>query len=111
MALNYLDLALIGGIMAAVLSVFGGILSVWVKKKQIHAEQWIGGAIGRFFQRISNEAAEEGGSDQTSGGLSLGGFKIDPGLIKLAVEYGPQLLDLAKQFGLVKGGAGGYIPP
>ncbi len=116
MSLTAVDLALIGGLTAAILAIFAGILLVWVKKQKTHAEKWIGGAIGRFFQRISNEVTEEGGAAaaQGTGILNLGGFKIDPGLIKLAVEYGPQLLDLAKQFGLIKGGtggAGGYIRP
>ncbi len=86
----------------------------YVRKRLFpQAEQWMGGAIGRFMQNLADQAAEEeGGSSSGSpaGALELGGFKIDPQLIKLAVEYGPQLLELAKQFGLIKGGGGGSNP-
>ncbi len=93
-------------------------LTVWIAflASRVRVQKWIGGAIGKFMLNLSKQAVEEGGAgvSPSSGTLNLGGFKIDPGLIKLAVEYGPRLMELAKQFGLVKGGtggAGGYIRP
>ncbi len=103
-------------------AIFAGILAVGIYGGQsyyrVKVQKWIGGAIGSFMMNLSKQAAEEGGDSSLpgnpSGALSLGGFKIDPQLIQLAVEYGPKLMELAKQFGLIKGGgggAGGYVRP
>ncbi len=103
MPLNILDLALIGGMFAAILTVFAAGLFGYVHGK---VQKWIGASIGRFMQNLAKQAAEEegAGSSPGSGVLNLGGLKIDPQLIQLAVQYGPKLLELAKQFGLLKGG-------
>ncbi len=107
MPLNSTDIALIAATFAGILSIAVGmtflLARVWVQK-------WIGGAIGRFMQNLAKEAADEEGAGGIpgSGVLNLGGFKIDVGMIReiapLLIEYGPKLLALAKQFGLVKGG-------
>ncbi len=106
---------------AFIAAIFAGIMSLTVLASvsffRLRVQKWIGGAIGNFMLNLSNQAAEEEGvspGGSPTGTLNLGGFKIDPQLIQLAVEYGPQLLDLAKQFGLIKsgtGGSGGYIRP
>jgi len=78
---------------------------------RLRVQGWIGGAIGNFMTNLANQAAEEGASPSPNsaspGTLSLGGFKIDPGMIQMIVEYGPQLMKLAQQFGFMKGGTGG----
>ncbi len=106
---------------AFIAAIFAGILSaatfVGFRLSRVRVQKWIGGAIGNFMLNLSKQAAEEGVGDVTGNAPSLtlpGGFKIDPGLIQLAVEYGPKLLELAKQLGLIKGGtggAGGYVRP
>ncbi len=109
MPLNGLDLALIGGMFALILTVFAAGLFGFVRTR---VQQWIGGAIGRFMQNLANQAAEEGteGSSPGAGVIDLGGFKIDMNTIgqlaQLAQQYGPTILSLAKQFGLLKGGGG-----
>ncbi len=112
MVLLWYEYVLIAAIFAATLT-----LTVWIafSLSRVRVQKWIGGAIGNFMTNLANQAEKEGvEGGAASGPLSLGGFKIDPALIQLAVEYGPKLLELAKQLGLVKGGgggAGGYIRP
>ncbi len=115
MSLNSTDIALIAATFAGILSIGIGVTFLLAR---VRVQKWIGGAIGRFMQNLAKEAAEEeGGSALGSGVLNLGGFKIDIGMIReiapLLIEYGPKLLALAKQFGLVKGGGmegGGFGP-
>ncbi len=77
------------------------------------AEMWMGGAIGRFMQNLSEQAAEEGveGSSPGSGTIKLGGFQIDVGTIREILPIIPQILQLAQMFGVVKGGGGGTVNP
>ncbi len=89
-----------------------------VMKPQLlsEAEMWMGGAIGRFMQNLSKQAAEEeGGSSSgfSSGALELGGFKIDVATIKELLPIIPQIIQMAQTFGLMKGtgGSGGGQNP
>ncbi len=75
------------------------------------AEVWVGGAIGRFWQKLQEAAEEEGPEGSTAGMIKLGGFQMDVGTIKSLMEIAPQLLQLAQSFGLVKGGGGGGSNP
>ncbi len=109
MVVDWLSIGIQTGLMAAVLA---GFLLTF----RVFAENWIKMAFVRWMKSLSETAEEEGfgASSPVSGVLDLGGFKIDPQLIQLAVEYGPKLMELAKQFGLIKGGTGGtggYIRP
>ncbi len=74
-------------------------------------EMWMGGAIGRFMQNLSEQAAEEEGTiSPGTGTLKLGGFQIDVATIKEIMPMIPQLMQLAQMFGLAKGGGGGSNP-
>ncbi len=102
MPLNGLDLVSIAAIMAGILSVAG----LWVKyrtlpREKVAIQKTIGAGIGHFMQNLSKQAAEEEGTNSSpgTGALNLGGFKID-------VKTIAQLAELAKQFGLFKGGGG-----
>lgn len=116
MALIWWEIGVIVALNAAILA---GTLLMFVKfgapKLLSRAEVWMGGAIGRFMQSLSEQAAEEEGSEGSSasspGAISLGGFKIDIGTIKELMKIAPQLIQLAQTFGLVKGGGGGGANP
>lgn len=116
MPLIWYEFGLIAAMFAGILALFVGLT---FKLSRVRVQKWIGGAIGNFMLNLSKSAEEEGAvpgpmSSAGSPAFNLGGIKIDPGLIQLAVEYGPKLMELAKQFGLIKGGAGGaggYIRP
>lgn len=74
----------------------------------------MGGAIGRFMQSLTNQAAEEEGGEgqgisSPTGTLNLGGFKIDAGTIRSLTE----LLRVVQSLGFLKGkgeGGGGENP-
>ncbi len=111
MTVDFLAIGIQTGLMVAILA---GFLLVF----RVRGMKWIEMAFVRWMKKLSATAEEEGtgvpGTATSSGTLNLGGFKIDPQLIQLAVEYGPKLMELAKQFGLIKGGTGGtggYIRP
>ncbi len=79
-----------------------------IPKLEKKARQGVGLAIGAWMKGLSEEADEEGGEGiPGSGVLNLGGFKVDIRMIReiapLLIEYGPKILALARQFGLVKG--------
>ena len=107
MVVLWYEYVVIAAIISGVLTAFAGITFGFLR---VRVQKWVGGAIGNFMTNLANQAAEEGGQPSLGGGpsgpLELGGFKIDPRLIGMAIEYGPQLLKLAEQFGLVKGGGG-----
>lgn len=115
MALNYLEMAQVAAIFASILALWSLILyrkvKEWLPKKEAEllskGEIWMGGAIGRFMQSLSDRATEEEGGSSSgvspAGALELGGFKIDASLIQ---SIGG-LLKLAQQFGFLKGGTGG----
>ncbi len=111
MVLLWYEYALIAAIFAGVLALTA---SFGVSFFRVRVQKWIGGAIGNFMTNLANQAAEEEGGSSSStssgGALELGGFKIDPQLIELAIKYGPQLIELAKSVGLIKGGGGGTNP-
>ncbi len=76
---------------------------VGIPKLFSKGEIWVGGAIGRFMQNLAKQAEEEGeavGSTPT-GAFNIGGFKIDPGMIKSLME----LYKLAQDMGII--GPGG----
>ena len=112
MAVNWPEIGLI--ILFQVLVVAGA--GLYVKYRTLprgkrEAEQWIGGAIGRFMQSLSEQAAaEEGGEGLPGGGgagsINLGGFKIDAGTIRSIAE----ILKVLRDMGLLKGGGGGENP-
>ncbi len=115
MVLLWYEYALIAAIFATTLTltvVIAFLLS------RVRVQKWIGGAIGNFMTNRSRAADKEGvEGGGASGVLNLGGFKIDVGMVKeiapLVMEYGPKILKMAKQFGLVKGegmGGGGFGP-
>ena len=108
MVVNWPEIALIVALNGSML--LG--LALWTRYRLLSkAEQWMGGAIGRFMQNLSAQAAEEeGGSSTSSPGsaLNLGGFKIDPATIKSIAE----ILKVVQGMGfLKKGGSGGFNPP
>ncbi len=105
-----LVVALNGAILAGTFLIF---LKFGAPKLLSRAEVWMGGAIGRFMQNLSEQAAEEGmeGSSPGVGTLKLGGFQIDIGTIKALMEIAPQLIQLGQSFGLIKGGGGGGANP
>ncbi len=110
MPINYLEIAVQSGVIVLLLGLVGLYVHYRViPKLEKKARQGVGLAIGAWMKGLSEEAGEEGGGGiPGSGVLNLGGFKIDVGMVKelapLVMEYGPKLLALAKQFGLVKGG-------
>ncbi len=120
MPLNAIDLALIAATFAGILSLAVGMTFLLARSR---VQMWIGGAIGRFMQSLSNQAAEEEGAGSPGvssasspgvGVLKLGGFSVDVRTIKELLPILPQLMEAAKMFGLLKGGAGGsggYIRP
>ncbi len=107
MVINWLEI----GIIVALNTVFLlGLLVLGfrhVRKRLFpQAEQWMGGAIGRFMQNLAKQAVEEEGGSSSggkSGALELGGFKIDANLIQSIGS----LMELAKKFGFIKGGGSG----
>ncbi len=115
MPVNYLAIAVQTGVIVLLL----GLVCLYVRYRVIpklekKTRQGVGLAIGAWMKGLSEEAEKEGveGGD-ASRVLNLGGFKFDLGMVKelapLIIEYGPKLLVLAKQFGLVKGeGASGF---
>ncbi len=108
MALLWWEYGVIAAIFAGILL---SILALGFSFARVRVQKWIGGAIGNFMTNLANQAAEEGANPSSAssspGTLNLGGFKIDPAILQAAVEYGPALLKLAQQFGLMKGGGGG----
>ncbi len=117
MAVDWLEIGFIVALngvflLGLVVLAFGYVRKKYaVMKPQLLSEMeiWMGGAIGRFMQKLSEEAEKEGseGSSSSSGAISLGGFKITPDLINSIA----QLAQLAQQFGLIKGGGGGGTNP
>ncbi len=104
MGLIWWEYALLGGLFATILTVFAASVFGFMR---VRVQKWIGGAIGNFMTNLANEAAEEGGVEgHTPGMLKLGGFEIDVGTIKELIGIAPQLLQLAKVFGLTGGGGG-----
>ena len=107
MALNWVEIALIVALNAVIyVAVMSIMLRLAAPRLLSRAEQWMGGTIGRFMANLSAQAtAEEGGLEgaEGGGGLNLGGIKIDANLIQ---SIGG-ILDLLKNFGLIKGGGGG----
>ncbi len=126
MPFNIPEMAQIAAIFAGILSLFvlvGGLkarnwlrlkenklrweVGEQIKKFRSEAQQAVGGAIGRFMQNLTNQAAEEEGAAGPSspgGAFNLGGFKIDAGTIRSIAE----LLKMAKDMGFLKsGGEGG----
>lgn len=101
------EFGLIAAIFAGILLSFSALMFGFLR---LRVQGWIGGAIGNFMTNLAKQAAEEGASPSPNsaspGTLNLGGFKIDPAMIQTIAEYGPQLLRLAQQFGLMKGGGG-----
>ncbi len=69
----------------------------------------VGRSIGRFMQNLAEEAEKEGteGGGGAPGMINLGGFKIDIGTVKELMALAPQLLQLAKMFGVGSFGGGG----
>ncbi len=114
MALIWWEIGLIVALNAAILA---GTLLMFLRfgapKLLSRAEVWMGGAIGRFMQNLSQAAEEEGmeGSSPGTGSLKLGGFQIDIGTIKELMKLAPQLIQLAQTFGLVSGSGGGGANP
>ncbi len=95
MVILWYEYALLGVLFATILGLSGYLAC---KFSRVRVQKWIGGAIGNFMTNLSKQAAEEeGGSSPGSSALNLGGFKIDMKTIA-------QLAELAKQFGLFKGG-------
>ncbi len=85
-----------------------------VVKPQLLSEMeiWMGGAIGRFMQKLSEEAQKEGGVEGgVPGQVKIGGLQMDVGTIKELLAMLPQLLQAAQMFGLIKGGGGGGTNP
>ncbi len=111
MVINWPEIALIVLFNASVLTGFGLVIAkVWLPRKEQEllskGEIWMGGAIGRFMQRLTDQAVEEEGaasSPGASGALNLGGFKIDAATIQSIA----QILQVVQQMGFLKGVGGG----
>ncbi len=112
MTLLWWEYAMMAAIFAGILGIAGLYVGYRVLPKQkVSIQKTIGGAIGNFMTNLANQAAEEeGGSPSGSftGALELGGFKIDPSMIKSLRE----LYKMAKDIGIIGpggllGGAGG----
>ncbi len=111
MAVNWLEIGLQTALIVALMASIG----LYVRLKLIpgvlsKAEQWMGGAIGRFMTNLAKQAAEEEGSEGAGGGgggaLNIGGFKIDSGTIRSIAE----ILKVVQSLGFLKGGGGGTNP-
>ncbi len=103
MVLLWYEYVLIAAIFATILT-----LTVWIafSLSRVRVQKWIGGAIGNFMTSLAKQAAEEeGGSSpgSSTGALELGGFKIDPSMIKTFME----LYKMAKDLGII--GPGGLL--
>ena len=84
---------------------------VVVPKLKHHAGEWAGAAIGRFWQKLMEDAEkdnQETGSGGGGGSFKIAGMEITPALLKQGME----LLQWAQQMGWIKssGGGGGENP-
>ncbi len=105
MALIWYEYVIIAAIFAGILALgmYGGQSYYRVK-----VQKWIGGALGNFMTNLANEAEKEGGNGGGSPGmLKFGSFQVDVGTIKELLPLIPQILQIAKMFGLTSGGGGG----
>ncbi len=99
------EYALIAATFAAILTVFAVGMFGFLRTR---VQKWIGGSTGLIIRKLMEEAEKEGGGEGgTPGLLKLGGFEIDVGTIKELLPLIPQILQLAKTFGLTSGGGGG----
>ncbi len=112
MALNYLEMGQVAAIFASTLALWSLIVYLevkrWLPKKEAEilskGEIWMGGAIGRFMQSLSQQAAEEEGSTSVEAhALNLGGFKIDASTIQSIAS----ILKVVQDLGFLKGVGGG----
>ncbi len=121
MVLNYLEMGQIAAMFAAILALFALVVYLegknWFARKEAalrveageqlvvlkaEAGNWAGAAIGRFWQTLSEKAAEDvdgSSSGPATGAINLGGFKIDADTIKSIME----LVKVAQSFGFLKG--------
>ncbi len=118
MPVNFLEIAVQTGVIAAILAGIGLYVRYkYVPKLKTELRQGVGLAIGAWMKGLSEEAGSEGGGGGrplTPGALKLGGFEIDVGTIKELLAIAPQALQIAKMFGLTgtgggSGGGGGKI--
>ena len=104
------------GIQTAIIVLLLAALLIYARryalpKLKAQAGEWAGAAIGRFWQKLMEDAkkdseeAGEGGVALAGGGgaFKIGGFEITPALLK----QGMDLLQFAQQMGWIKPGAGG----
>lgn len=111
MAINWVEIAIQTALFGGMLGLVGLYVRLRMAPRLLsQAEVWMGGAIGRFMSGLAQQAEEEGGggggSLSGSGGFNIGGMKIDANLIQSIAE----LVKVAQQFGLIKGGGGGENP-
>ncbi len=110
MAINWVEIWLVVALNAALLAGFLAGTAWYVKRRvfpklKAEAGEWAGGAIGRFWQTLTEKAADDEGNPSTSPVFNLGGFKIDPQMIQM----GMQVYEWAKNVGLIKGGTAGEV--
>ncbi len=115
MVVNWPEIAVQTAIIVALVA----MVAVYVRYRSVpklrtQAGEWAGAAIGRFWQKLMEDAkkdAEENGGGGGGGGggaFKIAGFEITPGLLKQGME----LLKFAQGMGWIKpGGAGGGENP
>ncbi len=108
MVVNWPEIGLIVALNAAILAGIGVLALRFLRK---YVPMWAGGAIGRFWQELMQKAADDDSGDSPTGILKLGGFQIDVGTVRAFMEIAPQLIELGRNFGLIKGDSGGTFNP
>ena len=112
MVVNWPEIGLITAILGGYLAAVGIYVRYRVAPRlKSQAGEWAGAAIGRFWQKLMEDAKKdseevgEGGVAVAGGGgaFKIGGFEITPALLK----QGMDLLQFAQQMGRIKPGAGG----
>ncbi len=112
MVVNWLEIGIQTAIIVALLAVVGAYARYRVVPRlRTQAGEWAGAAIGRFWQKLMEDAQKEseggGGEGAPAGALNIGGFKIDAGTLRSIAE----ILKVVQSMGFLKGMGGGGEHP